>query len=172
MLWTGASDMRHGRPQEALAVLERARRLYPRDYRILSAFSDSSDMLGRKEVVADALERMKEVCMETLDRAPDNTHCRSMLSIALAQSGNVAEGVKQAERSLAENHDDGRVRYNTACTFVYAGQPERAMEQLRTLVKTHPGFPREWPARDPDLAPLREIPEFVELFGRAEAPAS
>jgi len=35
-------------------------------------------------------------------------------------------------------------------------------------VKSHPGFPRDWPRHDPDFAPLRSLPEFIELFGPAE----
>jgi TolB-like protein/Flp pilus assembly protein TadD len=167
MLWVAASYMRVGRPQEAIDVLERALRLHPRDVRILSVYSDSSDMLGRKDVVAHTLVRMREVCLETLERSPDDAFTRSMLSIVLAQLGETQAGVEQAEQAIAGNPEDGRILYNSACTFIYAGDNERAMTQLRTLVRSHPGFPREWPRHDPDLAPLRNLPEFIELFGKA-----
>jgi len=170
MLWVAASYVRLGRPQEGVDVLEHALRLHPRDVRFLSVYSDGSDMLGRKDVVARTLPRMREVCLETLERDPGDTYCRSMFSIVLAQLGEKEAGVAQAERALAENREDGRVLYNAACTFVYAGNLERAMEQLRNLVTSHPGFPREWPRHDPDLVPLRTFPEFIELFGRPDEP--
>ena len=50
----------------------------------------------------------------------------------------------------------------------HAGLYERAMEQLRTMLRQYPGYNRRWARRDMDLAPLRELPEFVELFGRNE----
>jgi adenylate cyclase len=93
-----------------------------------------------------------------------------MLAIVLAQGGEKEAGVAQAERAIAEEREDGRVLYNGACTFAYAGDLERGMEQLRQLVRSHPGFPRDWVRHDPDLAPLRALPEFVELFGRADPP--
>jgi predicted Zn-dependent protease len=102
-----------------------------------------------------------------LERAPDNNHCRSMFSIVLSQLGEVAEGVAQAERALAADPGDGRVMYNAACTFTHAGQHDRAIATLRELVRTHPGFPREWPVRDPDLAALRDRPDFLEALAPA-----
>jgi TolB-like protein/Flp pilus assembly protein TadD len=166
MLWMGASYMKLGRPQDAVDVLERALRLRPRDYRLLSAYSDSSDMLGRKEVVARTLVRMREVCLEVLERSPDNAHCRSMFAIVLTQLGDIDGGVAQAERAIAADPEDGRVLHNAACAFAHAGDPGRAMEQLRQLVATHPGFPRDWARRDPDFVSLRALPEFIELFGQ------
>jgi hypothetical protein len=36
------------------------------------------------------------------------------------------------------------------------------------MLRQYPGYNRRWARRDMDLAPLRELPEFVELFGRNE----
>jgi len=85
-------------------------------------------------------------------RTPDNTYARGIFSIVLAQGGDPAAGVAQAERVLAEAPDDGTTRYNAACTFTYAGDHERAMQLRRDMVRTHPGFPRDWPRHDPGMA--------------------
>jgi cytochrome c-type biogenesis protein CcmH/NrfG len=166
-LWVGRSYMAMGRADEAIVVLRQALERHPRDYRLISAYADCSDMLGRKEVVAEMLVRIREVLMETLERTPDDTYGRSVLAIALAQSGDTAAGVAQAERALADAHEDGRVLYCAACAFTYAGLHARALEQLRGMLAAYPGFLREWARHDPDLAPLRGLPEFVEMFGPA-----
>jgi tetratricopeptide (TPR) repeat protein len=168
MLWVGRSYMSLNRPLDAIGVLERALALRPRDYRLLSAFSDCSDMLGRKDVVANMLVRIREVLTDELERKPDNVYARGMFSIVLAQSGDHAAGAVQAERAIAEAPDDGTTLYNAACTFTYAGDHARAIQLLRDMVRSHPGFPRDWVRHDPDFAPLRPYPEFVELFGRPE----
>jgi TolB-like protein/cytochrome c-type biogenesis protein CcmH/NrfG len=167
MLWTGRSYMALGRPDDAMRVLERLLRLRPGDYRILSAYADCSDVLGRKDAVASAVERLREVLPEVLERTPDDTYARSMFSIALAQAGEIPHGIVQAERALADGRDDGRVLYNAACTFTYAGHHDRAMELLRDLVRFNPGFPRDWVRRDRDLSPLHARPDFIELFGES-----
>ena len=66
---------------------------------------------------------------------------------------------------VAEEPEDGRVRYNAACTFAHAGQPERAIEQLRAMVDLVPNYLTDWVSRDPDFASLRKHPDFVRLFG-------
>jgi hypothetical protein len=91
---------------------------------------------------------------------------RVILAIRLAQSGDREAGIAQAERALATAPDGGRVRHNVVCTFAHAGEPERAIEQLRAMVELVPNYLTDWASRDPDLASLRELPEFVRMFGR------
>ena len=166
--WIGRNTMTLGRPEEALPILERGLKAHPRDWKLISAYTDCADLLGRKEIVAEMLVRIREVLVERLERQPDDSHARSILGIVLAQGGDHAAGVAQAERALADEHEDWRVLYCVACTFTYAGLYDRAMEQLRTMLRQYPGYNRRWARRDMDLAPLRELPEFVELFGRNE----
>ena len=61
------------------------------------------------------LAAIREVLVETLARDPGNTDARAILAITLAQSGDAAAGVAQAERAIADAPDDGRIRYNVAC---------------------------------------------------------
>jgi adenylate cyclase len=163
----GWSYMTLGRPEEALEILERAHRSHPRDYRIVSSLVDCCAMLGRKEEEERLLGHIRELLFEALDRDPGNVDARGLLCIALAQSGERAAGIVQAEQVLAMAPGDGRVRYNTACAFVYAGLPERAIEQLRIMVGLVPSYLTDWVRKDPDLAPLRQHPEFVRMFGAA-----
>jgi adenylate cyclase len=165
--WAGWSYLTQGRPEQAVEILERAHRLHPRDYRIASSLTDCYLMLGRKDDERRTLASIREVLVETLARDPQNVDARVILAISLAQSGDREAGIAQAERALAIAPDDGRVRYNVACTFAHAGEPERAIEQLRAMVALVPNYLTDWVRRDPDLASLRAHPEFVRLFGAA-----
>ena len=165
--WAARSCMTQGRSAEALELLERAHRLHPRHYRIASSLTDCYLALGRKEDERRMLVRTEEALLETLDREPDNVDARIILAIALAQSGKREAGIAQAERALAAAPDDGRVRYNAACAFAHAGDPERAIEQLRAMVSMVPSYLTDWVRRDPDLASLRTHPEFVRMFGES-----
>jgi len=164
--WAGWSYLTQGKPEEALPILERAHRLHPRDYRIASSLIDCYLMLGRKDDERRTLAMLREVLVETLARDPLNADARIILAISLAQSGDREAGIAQAERALAIAPEDGRVRYNAACTFAHAGEPERAIEQLRAMADLVPNYLTDWVSRDPDLASLRGHPEFVRLFGR------
>ncbi|HET7226838.1 MAG TPA: protein kinase [Candidatus Eisenbacteria bacterium] len=167
MLWVGRSYLSLGRPEQAIGILERALAQRPRDYRLISAYADGLDLLGRKAGLADALARIREVLLETVERNPHDTYARSMLGIALTQLGQVDEGLMQAERAVAEDREDGRVWYNAACAYTQAGRPDQAIDMLQRLLTTHPGFPRGWLQRDPDLAAIRSRPEFAALVARS-----
>jgi TolB-like protein len=126
--WAGWGYLRQGKPELALPIIERAHRLFPRDYRIVSALCDCYLTLGRKADEQRALGVIRDLLVQALDRDPGNTDARALLSIALAQSGNAEAGIAQAERAIADEPDDGRVRYNAACAFTYAG-PSRACDR-------------------------------------------
>jgi thioredoxin-like negative regulator of GroEL len=132
-----------------------------------SSLVDCYLMLRRPEDEQRMIARLREVLVETLARDPRNVDARIILAIGLAQSGEREAGIAQAQMALAEAPEDGRVRYNAACTFAHAHEPERAIEQLRIMVEMVPSYLTDWVRRDPDFASLREHPEFVRMFGRA-----
>jgi adenylate cyclase len=166
--WAGWSYMTQGKPEDALAILERAHRLHPRNYRIASSLTDCYLMLGRRDDERRVLAGMREVLVEALDREPDNVDARIILAINLAQSGDREAGLAQAERALAMAPDDGRVHYNAACAFAHAGETERAIDQLRVMVELVPSYLTDWIRRDPDFASLRGHPEFIRMFGESQ----
>lgn len=163
--WAGWSYLTQGMADRALQILERAHRLHPRHYRILSSLIDCEMLLKRDAEVERHLRDLREMLVELLDHDPENFDARIILAINLAQLGERAAGIAQAERAIASAPDDGRVRYNAACTFAHAGEVERAIEQLRTLKELTPDHPTDWVRRDPDLVRLHDHPEFKRMFG-------
>jgi TolB-like protein/Tfp pilus assembly protein PilF len=163
--------MSSGEPGRALPILERITALPTARYAGWSFLEMCYEMLGRREDHRAASERLSEAVLEELRRRPDNVHARSLLGTRLIESGDLAGGLAQVEMCLRIAPDDNRIHYNAACTMAKAGRPERALELLREAARRVPGYIRDWPRRDPDLVSLRDHPEFVAMFGRAEAPA-
>jgi TolB-like protein/Flp pilus assembly protein TadD len=169
IIWTGWSYMALGKPELAIEILERGQRLHPRNYMLLSGLADCYVMLGRREDEKRTLDRIREVLVETLERTPDNADARAILSICLAQMGDKEAGIAQAKRALEIAPGEGRVHYNVACTYVYAGMPDEALAQLRRMMTVAPGFLTDWIRRDPDLVSLHGRPEWKQLFGEEPA---
>ena len=163
--WAGWSCLTQGKPEEGIEFLERGYRLHPRDYRIASALTDCYVMLGRRDDEKRMLAAIREMLIELLARQPYNTDARGLFAIALAAAGEKEAGIAQIERALTEAPDDGRLRYNAACAFAMAAEPDQAMEQLQTMVKLVPSYLTDWVKRDPDLASLRQRPDFIRMFG-------
>ena len=85
----------------------------------------------------------------------------------LIQLGERDAGIEQAERTIEMAPNDGRIRYNAACAFARAGLAQRALAELKEGLRQVPTYLADWPRHDPDLAILRDDPEFIRMFGRA-----
>ena len=71
--------------------------------------------------------------------------------------------MQQAEEAHRRAPFDATVHYNLACTLAVCGEDDRAMQELTNVMGTYKVKP-DWPLRDPDLATIRNRPEFQKLF--------
>jgi TolB-like protein/Tfp pilus assembly protein PilF len=166
LTWAAFVYMTLGRPERAAPILERVLERHPRHYRAAGYLLGAYDMLERSDERLRSLQRSIDACVEELRRNPDDALARAFLAIVLVQSGQVDEGIAQAERALRIAPEDGRIRYNVACSFARAGLSDRALEQLREGTRMTPGYFHSWAPRDPDFATLRGNPEFIRMFSR------
>jgi TolB-like protein/Tfp pilus assembly protein PilF len=167
LLWTGWGYLASGEPEQAIAPLKRAVEIYPDEYHCASFLAGAYDNTGRPEEARQTTMLLRDRCIEVLRKHPENVHARSLLAGSLVRLGEREAGIAQTERTLALAPDDGRIRYNAACTFAGVGEPERAIDELKRGIGDLPTYLSDWPRRDPDLASLRNHPEFVRLFGTA-----
>jgi TolB-like protein/Tfp pilus assembly protein PilF len=158
--WAAWSYMALGKPEEAQPILEQL----TDSYSALGFLTNCYEMLGRHDDAVRADRLLCERLVETLHRDPDAVHERSILAVALARQGEAEAGKAQAERAVALAPEDARLRYNAACTYAMAGDPEQAIEHLKKAVENLPSYIADWPRLDPDLASVREHPEFKRLF--------
>ena len=166
------SWMSRGDPAKGLPVLERITALPTARYNAWSFLSMCYDMLHRDVDAKRAEERLFEALLDELRKRPDNVHARSLLGQRLIHRGQRDAGIAQVEMCLRIAPDDNRVLYNGACTLAVAGEHGRAMELLRQAALRVPGYIRDWPRHDPDLASLRSDPAFVAEFNAMFAEVS
>jgi hypothetical protein len=53
--------------------------------------------------------------------------------------------------------------YNLACFYSLSGEAESALRQIRIALRLNPDL-GDWSKEDPDLEPIRELPEFQALL--------
>jgi TolB-like protein/tRNA A-37 threonylcarbamoyl transferase component Bud32/thioredoxin-like negative regulator of GroEL len=166
--WAAWSYMALGKPEAALGILERlVERRSESTYPTLW-LSACNEMLGRKEEALRAERIHYERILEALQRRPDNVYVRSLLASTLIRSGEREAGLAQVARCIDLAPNDGRIRYNAACSYARAGMSEQAIEQLKEGIRNIPSYLADWPRHDPDLVSLHDHPEFIRLFGRVE----
>ena len=150
-----------GRFQEAADLYREATRVRE-DYASSFFLAQSLEAMKREEEAREAYREALGVAQRHMDLNPDDPRAATMRAVSLCRIGRVEEGLRWAERALELDQEDAGVRYNAACLYALAGQPEQALDRLEEAVSVGFGN-RDWLAKDPDLEPLRDDPRFIRL---------
>jgi len=151
--------------EEAALVVEQALEANGDDYNTYIPYRVSLERLGRKAEALRVRERQTRALERQLELVPDDVRARILLAVGYAHVGRNDDAVKQLQRAVELRPNDGNTLYNATCVYGVLGRPEDALEMLRRAFKA--GYANyDWVKRDPDLALLRDNPEFQELVGR------
>jgi adenylate cyclase len=133
------------------------------DYQAAFFAAQSSEALGGGSRAAELYARALAVVERHMELNPDDARAATMRAVALCRLGRVDEGLHWAERALFADPEDAGVRYNVACLYAVAGNPDRAIACLQDAVRGGFGN-RDWLERDPDLDGVRDDPRFPALM--------
>jgi tetratricopeptide (TPR) repeat protein len=101
--------------------------------------------------------------------APDDPQLQALQGVALAFAGRKAEAIKEGEHavSLLPAAQDAYlapyIQHQMLRIYLLAGQPEKALDQLESLLKVPYFLTPGWLKIDPTLDPLRKNPRFQKL---------
>jgi serine/threonine protein kinase/Flp pilus assembly protein TadD len=151
--------------QEAADLAERALEANGDDYNVYVPYGNALLALGRTDAARTLLERAVRVLEQQIERVPEDTRARILLACAYARLSRQSEATRELEKVLALGSTDPHTIYNAACTYGLLQMKEEALTTLKRAAGA--GF-SEWDlaCRDPDLACLREEPEFRHLLDR------
>jgi tetratricopeptide (TPR) repeat protein len=152
--------------EDAALVVEQALEANGDDYNTYIPFMVSLDRLGRKTEAQRVRERMKRALERQLELVPDDVRARILLAVAYANEGRTDDAVMQLERAVHLRPDDGNTLYNATCVYGILGRADDALAMLRRALQA--GYANfDWVRRDPDLAILRDNPDFKQLVGQS-----
>jgi serine/threonine protein kinase/Flp pilus assembly protein TadD len=149
--------------EEAAALADRAIEVSGDDYNVYIPYDLSLQRLGKMEA-AEAFRKHQTLALERhLEWVPDDVRARVLLAANHASSGNEPGAIRELQRAVALRPDDFNILYNAACTYAILQKKTEALALLKRAQKV--GFlTMDWVARDPDLACLRDEPEFQQLL--------
>jgi serine/threonine protein kinase/tetratricopeptide (TPR) repeat protein len=168
----GRAYFASGRFKEAADLIERAIEANGDDYNVYIPYTNCLDRLGKTDVARRFREMEMLVLERQLEMAPEDVRARVLLAADYANVGRTDDAMRHAEMAVALRPNDSNVLYNAACTY---GVLRKKAEALATLKRAQEaGYSNsDWPRQDPDLACLRDDPEFQALFPPAgPAPAA
>ena len=158
----GRSYFASGRYQEAADIAERAIEANGDDYNVFIPYTLSVSRLGMRETERKFQERFSVALEKQLELVPEDVRARILIAGTYANLGHPENSMRHLETAVALRPNDTNVLYNAACTLGVLQKKAEALAMLRRALAAGYGN-LEWVARDPDLASLRDDPEFQAL---------
>jgi serine/threonine protein kinase/Tfp pilus assembly protein PilF len=163
----GRAYFSSGRYEEAAQLAESALEIVSNDYNALVPLINAFEKLERPADTERLRRREMEVLESQLQRFPDDVRARVLLAADLATLGKPEEAVMHVKIAVAMRPTDANVLYNAACTYGSLQMKMDAMATFRRAVEA--GYSNlNWCLNDPDLAILRNEPEFRNLAARMD----
>jgi TolB-like protein/Flp pilus assembly protein TadD len=161
--WTcGRIHFSRGEFESAYPLFKRVIELKPTFFTGYLDLAMTCESLGYMDEARSARNRALQLLPNYLLQNPDDSRARIIYAVSLAEAQRGAEAVSETAKALELSPDDPLILYNCACVFARLGEVERALTALRqSIEKGHASF--GWMRNDPDLASLREHPEFARL---------
>jgi TolB-like protein/cytochrome c-type biogenesis protein CcmH/NrfG len=161
--WTlGRIHFSTSRFEEALELFQKAVDIKPGFYVAYLDLKQTYVNLGRKGDAQVTLHKIAEILPNYLLQNPDDARAKLFHAMTLLELGRRDEAIAEGTAALELAPDDSLMLYNCACLYAQLGEKKRAIETLRNAIDA--GVTNfQWMVRDPDLASLRDDPEFIEL---------
>ncbi len=161
--WTlGRIHFTNGEFEQAFALFQRVIELKPG---FISGYADlamTCDGLGRHSEARAARDQMLERLPNYILQNPDDSRMRMFYAVTLAESGRKEDAIREGSNAIEISPDDPMMLYNCACLHARLGETQRALELVRqAIARGQLNF--GWMKNDPDMASLRDNPEFIAL---------
>jgi serine/threonine-protein kinase len=132
------------------------------------ALAQTHALRGDTALARAYADSARQVLETRLRDVPQHPLTHAYLGLALAYMGHKIDAIREGERAIAlvpiskGSLAQADLQHHLARIYVLAGEPEKALDLLEPLLKTHflsPG----WVKIDPAFAPLRDNPRFKRL---------
>jgi len=152
-----------GEYQKIVALAETAVAAAGEDTNIYIPIAGAFGALGDADAERGVARQAVEALDRSLKKVPEDVRARIHLAGNYALLGRVEDALREANLAVALRPNESTVLYNLACVFALVGRKSEAMDALRKASEI--GYhDRNWARRDPDLAVLRDDPEFDRLY--------
>ena len=159
--YAGRAYFAQGKFRQAADAFTQAGIIRPDDVVAASLTSTSLQAVGTDEEIRKAALHGIDVSERYLELNPDDALALSRYATNLVGIGEIEKGLERAERAYAIN--PGVCRYNVACTFMLAGQTERALELLEEHALAGAVL-LAWLEKDSDWDEARDHPRYKAII--------
>lgn len=152
-----------GRYQEVSELFEVALEASGEDYNVYVPIMNSLGALGKEEIRRNVMFRRVAALENHLKQVPEDARARILLGGDYAESNRVDDAMRETNLAMTLRANEASILYNAACNYCLLKRKPEAIEALGKAWNA--GFKDSvWARRDPDLALLRDDPEFNRLY--------
>jgi len=151
------------RLEEGAALVDAALASSGDDYNVYVPLLNILGKLERTEQRKTLQTRFVKVLEQQLELVPEDVRARILLAVNYALVARRTDAVRELEKAVTMRFNDPNVLYNAACTYGIMNMKRETLDMLKKA-KTAGYANLDWIKRDPDLACVRDEPEFQELF--------
>lgn len=157
-----------GQQVEAAECFEEVLKLYMGDLATHYNLCLAYDRIGNKENLRLAAIRALPYYEQYIRKHPDDQGNRMDYAYLLDYSGKKDESFQQINTIISLPNADGNTLYNAACVLIRQQRKDQGLLTLKRAVTS--GFSNSNDFRtDPDLEPVRDMPEFQEILEKLES---
>jgi serine/threonine protein kinase len=158
-----------GRYQEVLDVAEAAIEASGEDYNVYVPIVNSLGAMGKDEARRNMSHRVIMALENHLKQVPEDARARVLLGGNYADIGRSEDAMRELNLAVTLRANEASILYNAACVYCFLKKKPEALDALSKAWEA--GFKDPvWARRDPDLALLRDEPEFERMY--PEKPSS
>jgi tetratricopeptide (TPR) repeat protein len=156
-----------GRYREVADIAEVAVNASGEDYNVYVPIMNSLMALGKTDAARNLGHHLVVVLEEHVRKVPEDARARIHLAGEYATQDRVDDALRECQMAVTLRPNEATVQYNAACLFCRLNRKPEALAAIRKAWEN--GFRESaWARRDPDLALLRDDPEFDRLFPASE----
>ncbi len=131
---------------------------------------NSLGALGKDEAKKNVRQRIIQALEAQLREIPEDARARILLAANYAEEGREDDAMRESNLAMLLRPNEAMVLYNAACVLCSIHKKPEAMDAISKAWRA--GFrDADWARRDPDLALLRDEPEFQKLYPEKPAGA-
>ncbi len=153
--------------EDAIRCLEKAATVAPTEFSasgmIIQCYRTIGDSKAEQQAARRSLARVEKV----IELQPEHGTAMSFGVLALTSLGETERAKEWAERAVLLDPDNTNLLYNLACSRVYAGACDDALDLLEEYIRRAPLQCLGCMKADSDLDPLRDLPRFHAIVNAA-----
>jgi tetratricopeptide (TPR) repeat protein len=158
----GRSLFGAGQYQEIADLVEPAVHASGDDYNVYVPLMNALGALGKEEARRNLRQRRMQALERQIQQVPDDARARIHLAIDYVETKLPDEATREVQFALKLRPNDANLLYNVACVFCALNNRSEALAAFKKswALGLRDGV---WARRDPDLALLRDDPEFERV---------